>query len=90
MIKSYELEPKHDSAKSFYRKARVEFLPDGDEILISYETPVALWVKFDNTMVLQHVAQYSATTLRHVKEFLKQSGFKAESKKQILADYKEI
>jgi len=89
-MKSYLLEPKHDSAKSFYRKARVEFLPDGDEILISYETPVALWVKFDNTLVLQHTDKFSATTLRHVKEFLKQSGFKAENKKQILADYKEL
>lgn len=30
---------------------------------------------------------YSATTLRHIKEFLRQNGFKAESKAQIVADY---
>jgi hypothetical protein len=30
---------------------------------------------------------YSSTTLRHIKEFLKQNGFKAESSKQIMADY---
>lgn len=30
---------------------------------------------------------YSTTTLRHIKEFLKQEGFKAETKAQILRDY---
>ena len=30
---------------------------------------------------------YSATTLRHIKEFLKQNGFKADSKSQIEKDY---
>lgn len=32
---------------------------------------------------------YSNTTLRHIKEFLKQNGFKAENSKQIMADYSE-
>ena len=30
---------------------------------------------------------YSVTTLRHIKEFLKQNGFKAETKAQIAKDY---
>ena len=30
----------------------------------------------------------SATTVRHIKEFLKQYGFKAETKNQIFSDYK--
>ena len=33
------------------------------------------------------VDTYSQTTLRHIKEFLKQNGFKADSKKQIMEDY---
>jgi len=32
---------------------------------------------------------YSPTTLRHIKDFLYQHGFKAENKKQILKDYAE-
>ena len=32
---------------------------------------------------------YSQTTLRHIKEFLKQEGFKAETQRQILNDYSE-
>ena len=30
----------------------------------------------------------TATTLKHIKSFLRQKGFKADSKKQILEDYK--
>lgn len=30
---------------------------------------------------------YSNTTLRHIKEFLKQNGFRADNSKQIMADY---
>ena len=30
---------------------------------------------------------HSATTLRHVKEFLRQEGFTADTKGQILRDY---
>ena len=33
--------------------------------------------------------QYSGTTTSHIKEFLKQNGFKADNIKQILKDYKE-
>ena len=33
------------------------------------------------------VDQLSQTTLRHIKEFLKQKGFKAETKQQIIRDY---
>ena len=78
----YELMPIHDNAKSFYRKARVRMLKDVKQ-LISYETLVA-----DVSKGEAHVHNVeSATTLRHVKEFLKQEGFKAENKAQISGDY---
>lgn len=72
------LEPKYDSRKSFYGKADVE----GNK-LYSYDTLVAEIVNGEPKVYnLQ-----SATTLRHVKEFLKQKGFKAETKAQIMKDY---
>ncbi len=78
----YELMPIHAKAKSFYRKARVRIIGDVKQ-LISYETLVA-----DVSKGEAHVHNLeSATTVRHVKEFLKQEGFKAEDKAQILADY---
>lgn len=74
--------PMHDSAASFYNKAIV--IQDGNNIkLQSYSTVVAE-IKDNKAVVF---GTYSATTLRHIKEFLKQNGFKAENKKQIINDY---
>lgn len=67
---SYTLEPKYDSAQSFYGKARVE--QDGDAYtLISYTTPI-LTVRDGNIEVLCDEWAFSQTTLRHVREFLRQ------------------
>ena len=75
----YELTPQFDNAKSFCGKAHVTI--EGDKrTLTSYETEVAT-VEGDKAIVYD---TYSATTLRHIKEFLKQNGFKADTKKQIL------
>ena len=73
-----ELHPYYDSRQSFYKKAMVESV-DGGFKLYSYNTLVAE-IK-DNKAILRGF--YSPTTLRHQKEFLKQNGFKAESKKQM-------
>lgn len=83
----YELKPMFDKAKSFYGKARTEVLGE-NKVLYSYVTKIAQ-IKNDKARVfLPHDTQtISATSLRHIKEFLKQNGFKAETKKQILADY---
>ncbi len=81
----YELECRYDSRQSFYGKARVNVYDDGTKRLYSYNTHVAS-IKGGKPMVFD---DYSATTLRHIKEFLQQHGFKAETKKQILADYGE-
>ena len=83
-----ELEARYDSRKSFYGKAKIHSLPQSPEAveLWSYDTLVAT---IDTGKVFLHSDwDYSPTTLRHVKEFLKQSGFKAETKAQIARDYK--
>lgn len=90
----YGLEPHHDSRKSFYGKAHVDERPDGTKVLYSYNTPVCM-IK-DGKVTLGRakmrgydiaVWNYSPTTLRHVKEFLKQNGFEASSNKQMEKDY---
>ena len=85
-FKIMELCPYYDSAKSFYGKAKVIEI-ENDVFLMSYDTIVAFFNR--DTKVAKVIGTYSATTLRHIKEFLKQSGFKAETKKQIEKDYME-
>lgn len=77
-----ELKPVYDLRKSFYGKARVE-IGEGSLILWSYKTAVAE-IRNGEAKVF---GTYSDTTLRHIKEFLSQNGFKVVSKKQILQDY---
>ena len=80
----YGLEPRYDARKSFYGKAQVDTGDKGDKNkLYSYDTLVAE-IKDDKPVVY---GTYSQTTLRHIKEWLKQLGFKAENSKQILSDY---
>lgn len=79
-----ELCPYYDSAKSFYGKAKVIEI-ENDVFLVSYDTVVAFFNR--ETKIAQVVDTFSQTTLRHIKEFLRQSGFKAETKKQIEKDY---
>ena len=91
---AYALIPRYDGRNSFYGKAVVEIQPDGTKILYSYDTPVC---KIENGKVILGkgrdrgysylVWKVSQTTLRHVKEFLKQEGFKADSVSQIEKDY---
>ena len=79
-----ELKTRYDKAKSFYNKANI-LKRDNELILISYFTEVCI-IKNKKAFVK---GDYSQTTLRHIKEFLKQNGFKSENKKQILKDYGE-
>ena len=83
-MQHYDLQAQYDSRASFYGKATVTKLDDGMEFLYSYGTHVAS-VDGNNTASVHGL--YSQTTLRHIKEFLKQHGFKAENSKQIMADY---
>ena len=87
-VRIMELCPYYDSAQSFYGKAKVIEI-ENDVFLVSYDTIVAFYNR--ETKIAKVIDTYSATTLRHIKEFLRQSGFKAETKKQIERDYmKEV
>lgn len=76
------LMPIYNSRKSFYGKAIILDTEKGIG-LQSYNTLVAEIIKGKPVVY----GDYSPTTLRHIKEFLLQNGFKAENKKQILNDY---
>lgn len=88
-MQRYDLSTKYDSRASFYGKARVEDY--GHKlVLISYTTAVAIIDSASNDGILDRATVnglYSNTTTRHIKEFLKQNGFKADNSKQIMADY---
>jgi len=76
-----------DKRNSFYRKALV-INEDNKLKLQSYDTIVAELDIPSNKIKVN--GTYSNTTLRHIKEFLKQKGFKADNKKQIEKDYIKI
>jgi len=78
----HKLDPRYDARASFYGKAQVR-TEAGKQILRSYNTDVA-YIK-DGKAVVN--GAYSDTTLRHIKEFLKQNGFEADTKDQIMKDY---
>lgn len=85
--RKYELEPRYSSRKSFYGKATEIYHDDGSIELKSYSTIVARITPTGKAVVY---GQYSQTTTRHIKEFLKQHGFYADNMKQILKDYGEV
>ena len=89
-MNEYELQAQYDARKSFYGKARVTtHLNEKSEMVISlysYETLVCYIVN-KKPVVL---GTYSQTTLSHIKEFLIQHGFIAETKAQIEKDYKKV
>lgn len=81
-----ELKPIHSGQKSFYRKAFVSRL--GARIMLhSYDTLVATITAQGNVFIHISKDEITATTLKHLKEFLLQERFKAESKEQIYKDY---
>ena len=77
-----ELRCEYDSRASFYRKALI-INDERGLTLRSYDTEVA---NINNNKVIVF-GTHSITTLRHIKEFLIQNGFKADNKKQIEEDY---
>lgn len=70
-----ELLPIFDSRKSFYNKAIVINLDDNSKLLKSYDSFVCL-IDSNNSIYInndiEHELLYSTTTLRHIKEFIKQ------------------
>ena len=87
-IEKYDLPARFDARASFYGKAVVFHRENGDIELRSYQTIVACIKGYSSpTATAEVYGKYSATTSRHIKEFLKQHGFKAENTAQILKDY---
>lgn len=74
-----ELKAIYDRRKSFYKKAFIVRNADGTTQLISYSTIVATI----QNGALHINGFYSATTLRHIKEFVEQMGFKNGSKAEL-------
>lgn len=73
-----DLEPIYSNVKSFYGKAKV-LRENGVIKLLSYDTIIAT---IENGKV--HInGFYSQTSTRHLKEFLKQYGFKTGTRQQL-------
>ena len=81
-IMQTELEAIYDARQSFYGKAIVSS-NNGVMSLWSYGKLVATIYDGQAKVYSTH----SATTLRHIKEFLRQNGYHAATKAQIERDY---
>ena len=85
-METYELIPQNSTRKSFYSKAKIKIY-DEWVYLQSYNTDVCRVSNIAGINKAEVFGTYSCTTLRHIKEFLLQHGFKADNKQQILKDY---
>ena len=86
----HELSAQHDSRKSFYGKAQVDVDDKtGVQTLYSYGTKVAQYNPKTKKFTAYPEAKYSATTKRHVREFMKQNGVPA-SEFSIIDDTKDV
>ena len=65
--KIFELQPLY--RKSFYGKAKVAILDNGDEILFSYGTPI-IYKDLDKGKAYRLWDGWSATTGRHITAFI--------------------
>lgn len=84
-----ELRPVYDNRKSFYGKAQIEIKKDKLE-LYSYSTLVAEIERDGNKCKVFLDGEgglYSPTTLRHIKDFLYQSGVMFGTKFDIISRY---
>lgn len=99
-LKTGKLSPHFESVKSYYNKSSIEVIKDLDfteetpemktfENLYSYNTLVATHDYKENKIYLKNTHLYSNTTLRHVKEWLQQKGFKKFSKKELFKEFQE-
>lgn len=90
VLNAYYLKPIYNHQKSFYNKAYVKKWGSYKE-LYSYNTRVAI-IKLDangmnEKLILGRMATCSATTLKHVKEWLYQEGFEVYSKSELSKHY---
>lgn len=83
IINEYYLKTIYDTHNSFYKKAKVLVKGNGDVVLRSYATDVAL-IRGDNLYVK---GLYSNTTTRHIREFALQNNFNFLNNKDLMARY---
>ena len=79
-----DLTPRYDSRKSFYGKAIVRVYDDGTRKLFSYHTSVA---SIYPNGFFRVKGWFSATTARHINEFLQQNGLSKMTKAQMDGHY---
>ena len=83
----YDLEPKYDSRKSFYGKAKVYSDDAGHLLLMSYSTIVAEITDGiateDGRPSVKVNGYYSQTTARHINDFLYQHCIENKNKKEM-------
>lgn len=89
----YELMPRYDTRKSFYKKAIVEVKEfktrhSVQYNLHSYNTLVAMVNKYENKIVYNYFGKYSQTTTRHQKEFFKQFDLNEKEIKELFKNGK--
>ena len=86
----YNLQPRYDSRKSFYGKAKVYKDDQGHLLLMSYSTIVAEITDGiateDGRPTAKVNGYYSQTTARHINDFLYQYGFPTLCKKEMEKD----
>lgn len=75
-----ELQAIYTNQKSFYGKARIKHLENGNKVLISYSTRVC---ELDDNNNIIYIAYYSQTTARHINDFIMQNGLAKMTKKEI-------
>jgi hypothetical protein len=78
----WDLIPVYNGQKSYYGKAKVMENIQGEIILISYWTEIA---KITKEGLIPLWINYSATTSRHLQDFLYQYGLKGYCKKEWLS-----
>ena len=87
IVKREELIPEYTNQASFNRRAYIEYDDQGNIYLISYETTVAVikdGLISESSRQEAHIFDwYSATTAKHINEFLQQHGFKKLAKKEM-------
>ena len=77
----------YDKRNSFYGKAKVLIDDEGNKYLKSYNSIIAEIHK-DKVKINSNIPNcFSQTSLRHIKEFLKQNGFKVGTKKELINMY---
>lgn len=83
------LQPIYEPKNSFYKKAKVIF-DNGKTTLYSYDTKI-IELKDRELVYMCEECLLTQTTLRHLKEFLKQFYKNQEyTKKDILKEFKKI